>query len=111
MRYAKFIALPAVMLLAALSVTGCQKKEEAAKGDGHDHAAEAKVEYTCPMHPFIVKDKPGVCPICNMNLVKKVEGAAADGKDLDTISQVALSTTQMVMANVATVAATEKPLV
>jgi len=107
----KFILLPTVMLLAALSVTGCQKKEEGAKGDGHDHTAEARVEYTCPMHPFIVKDKPGVCPICNMNLVKKVEEVAADAKDLDTISRVTLSTTQMVMANVATVTAAEKPLV
>uniref|UniRef100_A0A831XFQ7 Efflux RND transporter periplasmic adaptor subunit n=1 Tax=Geobacter metallireducens TaxID=28232 RepID=A0A831XFQ7_GEOME len=111
MGYAKFIVLPAVMLLAALSVTGCQQKEKPARGDGHDHAAEAKVEYTCPMHPFIIKDKPGVCPICNMNLVKKVAGGGADGKDLDKISQVALSATQMVMANVATVAAAEKPLV
>jgi len=25
--------------------------------------------YTCPMHPEIVQDKPGNCPICGMNLV------------------------------------------
>jgi hypothetical protein len=25
--------------------------------------------YTCPMHPKIVRDKPGNCPICGMNLV------------------------------------------
>jgi Cu(I)/Ag(I) efflux system membrane fusion protein len=30
-----------------------------------------KVEYTCPMHPEIIKDKPGTCPICGMDLVKK----------------------------------------
>ncbi|RNC67312.1 MAG: efflux RND transporter periplasmic adaptor subunit [Desulfuromonadales bacterium] len=99
-----------LMLLVALSA-GCQKKgQEATKGDGHDHAAEAKVEYTCPMHPFIVKDKPGACPICNMNLVKKVEGGKADAKELEKLSQVALSTTQMVMANVAVQAAEFKPL-
>ena len=26
-------------------------------------------KYTCPMHPEIVQDKPGSCPICGMNLV------------------------------------------
>jgi Cu2+-exporting ATPase len=25
--------------------------------------------YTCPMHPEIMKDKPGMCPECGMNLV------------------------------------------
>ncbi|MEO7530227.1 MAG: heavy metal-binding domain-containing protein [Sediminibacterium sp.] len=29
------------------------------------------VVYTCPMHPQIKKDKPGKCPICGMELVKK----------------------------------------
>jgi len=27
-----------------------------------------KVEYTCPMHPEIVRDDPGSCPICGMAL-------------------------------------------
>jgi hypothetical protein len=27
--------------------------------------------YTCTMHPQIKKDKPGKCPICGMDLVKK----------------------------------------
>lgn len=31
--------------------------------------------YRCPMHPEVVKDRPGDCPICNMALVKD-EGAA-----------------------------------
>ena len=27
------------------------------------------VQYTCPMHPQIIRDKPGSCPICGMDLV------------------------------------------
>ncbi len=29
-------------------------------------------KYVCPMHPQIVRDEPGTCPICGMNLVKKL---------------------------------------
>lgn len=29
----------------------------------------ATAQYTCPMHPEIVKDRPGSCPICGMDLV------------------------------------------
>jgi len=31
----------------------------------------AKVMYTCPMHPEVLTEKPGKCPKCGMNLVKK----------------------------------------
>ena len=31
-------------------------------------AAVAGATYTCPMHPQIVQDKPGTCPICGMAL-------------------------------------------
>ena len=31
------------------------------------HGAE-KLEYTCPMHPQIVRNEPGNCPICGMTL-------------------------------------------
>ena len=37
----------------------------------HDHgggAAEAKTLYTCGMHPQVIQDKPGNCPICGMKL-------------------------------------------
>ena len=37
-------------------------------------AAQGKQLYTCSMHPFIIKDKPGTCPICGMELIKKIEG-------------------------------------
>ncbi|MFP5510360.1 MAG: heavy metal translocating P-type ATPase [Alphaproteobacteria bacterium] len=35
---------------------------------GQKKAAPANVQYTCPMHPEIVRDAPGACPICGMAL-------------------------------------------
>ncbi len=32
------------------------------------HAAEAKKLYTCGMHPQVIQDHPGNCPICGMKL-------------------------------------------
>ena len=42
------------------------------------HAAEsdnAKEVWTCSMHPEIIRDGPGSCPICGMDLIKKEEHA------------------------------------
>jgi len=33
-----------------------------------DNRQPSQTSYTCPMHPEIVRDKPGVCPICGMAL-------------------------------------------
>jgi len=38
---------------------------------------ENKTQYTCPMHPEVVKDEPGKCPKCGMNLVP----VKKDGKE------------------------------
>jgi Cu(I)/Ag(I) efflux system membrane fusion protein len=40
--------------------------------------------YTCSMHPEIIRDEPGNCPICGMNLVKKVtEGQSMESHSID----------------------------
>jgi membrane fusion protein, copper/silver efflux system len=53
-------------------------------GDVAQSSAEAKAaaRFHCPMHPSIVQDHPGDCPVCNMKLVPtepavKVAAAAA----------------------------------
>lgn len=32
---------------------------------------ESAVLYTCPMHPEVKSEKPGKCPKCGMDLIKK----------------------------------------
>src|SRR5690606_25373103 len=52
-----------MLLLLAAALSGCGKKAE-------EPVAEAgKTFYTCPMHPQVIRDAPGTCPICNMDLV------------------------------------------
>ena len=50
--------------------------------------AKNEVKYTCPMHPQILEDHPGSCPICGMTLVKK-SGQASEGAgiSLNTVLQ------------------------
>jgi len=50
--------------------------------------AKNEVKYTCPMHPQILEDHPGSCPICGMTLVKKT-GQASEGAgiSLNTVLQ------------------------
>ena len=76
-------------------------------------AAQGKQLYTCSMHPFIIKDKPGTCPICGMELIKKIEvrrpmvpprlRSRSSRPRCSAMSP--CPPTQRVMANVATVAA------
>jgi membrane fusion protein, copper/silver efflux system len=54
-----------VWLLLAVAL-GCDSETETA----HEHPTS----YTCPMHPQIVRDEPGSCPICGMDLVPMATG-------------------------------------
>jgi len=59
-------ALTAILLISTVAIS-CKDA-----GSPSMHAAhQQKPEYTCPMHPQIVKDQLGTCPICGMDLVPK----------------------------------------
>src|SRR5258706_496429 len=36
-----------------------------------DHSSHQQNQYTCPMHPQIIRDRPGNCPVCGMHLAKE----------------------------------------
>lgn len=60
----------AVMIAALLSlVTGAAILPMGCGKDGRQHEDAKIASYHCPMHPAVVSDKPGDCPICGMRLV------------------------------------------
>ncbi|MEI6765301.1 MAG: heavy metal-binding domain-containing protein [Bacteroidota bacterium] len=56
----------ATMSIAFTACSSQNKKTEPTEQNGTE-----KVVYTCPMHPEVISDKPGKCPKCGMELVKK----------------------------------------
>lgn len=55
------------LLIVLSGLSACKSK------GGKNANAEYKAgqQYTCPMHPQIIRDQPGKCPICGMELVLK----------------------------------------
>ena len=49
--------------------------------------AAAGAQYTCPMHPEIVRDGPGDCPICGMALVPIAGSGASDDAELRDLTR------------------------
>ncbi len=75
-------------------IAGCGQKNVTDQSEAHLHGRN--MDYTCPMHPQIQTDKPGLCPICNMQLVKKTNSAKPDEH------LISLSENQVLLANIKT---------
>jgi Cu(I)/Ag(I) efflux system membrane fusion protein len=113
MKVTKKVLAPLIILIVVAAAGGGYylwhaKMQKA----GKKKVTQGIVQYTCPMHPFIIKDKPGACPICGMTLVpiKKAEAEQPKEKEMEMLEHVSLSPAQMVMANVATVKVDRVPL-
>lgn len=71
-KYKKYLWLCLVAITLVVVGTSCKQR----KTETHTHeVSEGKQLYTCSMHPQIIRDKPGKCPICGMDLIKKEENA------------------------------------
>jgi len=65
----KKILLPIIaIVIVAVAALSCESIEKNHSDDTHTGSMQ---EYTCPMHPEVISDKPGSCPKCGMDLVKK----------------------------------------
>lgn len=56
------------LLLIFTVLSACKNKHENHQQE-ISHEQHSGAVYTCPMHPEIISDQPGNCPICKMKLV------------------------------------------
>lgn len=69
MKRRKKIILIAVVILLFAGFTGWYFFINKSSSKQASAKTETLATYTCPMHPQIVQNKPGSCPICGMDLV------------------------------------------
>ena len=80
-----------LIFILLTAVFACNKKE---------NLSESKMHY-CPMHPTVKTNGPGVCPICNMDLVPMDGGVAAG--DLGAAADYATPVSEKIISQAKTV--------
>ncbi|MCX6150964.1 MAG: efflux RND transporter periplasmic adaptor subunit [Ignavibacteriales bacterium] len=100
MKTARYLFIPFITIFLVLS--GCSKSDDRGK---HEHTVVKQKDYwTCTMHPQVHMDRPGACPICGMDLIKKVADENEEPvNDKDMSNMVTLSAKKMILANVSTI--------
>ena len=82
------LRLPILLLILLAACNGGESSHQ------HD-------TYTCPMHPTVVSDRPGTCPVCGMDLVRK----ARPGESVEITEDIAKllqSPNEAVVASIST---------
>ncbi|WP_347158651.1 efflux RND transporter periplasmic adaptor subunit [Pontibacter chitinilyticus] len=76
-----------LLLLLLVTAVGCSEPK-------HEHSEKEvlaeNTTYTCPMHPQVVENEPGTCPICGMQLVPVSQSDKNNGELTLSDSQIAL---------------------
>ncbi|WP_207533453.1 efflux RND transporter periplasmic adaptor subunit [Desertivirga arenae] len=81
-----------IFLLLTLIAVSCQQENK---------KLEEVQQYTCPMHPDVVKETPGSCPVCGMDLVA-VHNAQTHG---DTLAGLSVDPARVAIGNLKVVKA------
>jgi len=97
-----------LFILAALTsgmlwLTGCGEKSDAAP-------AKAKQLYTCGMHPQVIQDHPGNCPICGMKLTPIRQSDSGGTNTAENPSVIAIDAVTRQNMNLRTTAVVRGPL-
>lgn len=77
------------IVFVAFTIAACNNNPK----EKNAHRIAETVKYTCPMHPQILENEPGTCPICGMDLVT-VKNNNAD--------EIVLDQNQIRLANIKT---------
>lgn len=77
-----------MLLFIAIGMASCEDN----KKQSHDH----EQTFTCPMHPNVVKNEMGICPVCHMDLVPV-------NKSGNNTAELMLSDEQIKLANIRTI--------
>ena len=72
--------ITAALVAGGLHLAGFQDSHKitAQTDPDHDHEGETGL-WTCGMHPMVITKEPGLCPICNMELIPKRDTPGAKG--------------------------------
>ena len=74
-----------------------------------NQTVSADTEYFCPMDPGVVSDWAAICPICNMDLVRRKRGEAVKLPD-GVIARMQLSPYRIQLAGIRTTTVAPQPL-
>jgi len=97
-RYLKYSLLTIVIVTIGFAIYYF-----ANQSDNHSSHEQQTAIYTCPMHPEIIRDKPGNCPICGMTLVKKITNSHTE--ESNSIENVLKPTDNFIVGNFQTTTA------
>ena len=95
-------AVLCAFLLFVMFFAACSNDKNSQTSSSDSSASAVKERYTCPMHPSVVSDRPGACPVCNMALVKQAVQKEMSSSESAMLHTVSLSPSQRIMANVST---------
>ncbi len=65
----KQVLVTLIILLGSFQISGCGSDSRVGGQNASEEASPKKQLYTCGMHPQVIRDGPGLCPICGMKLV------------------------------------------